>query len=302
MASPLMPVASDAVPKRRAKRLGTVIIAVPLALALAIAGYVILHRAKPYLIGPGCQARVGGQSVALDPEQAAVAGTIAGVGYRRGVPLGAVTVAYATAMQESHLHNDDFGDLDSVGVFQQRPSEGWGTAQQLKDPVYASGKFFDALLQVPGYQRMPVYAAAQEVQHSADGAAYEQYQQFAGLLSQAFTGQTAHSVWCWYVPSAKIVPNLPQAQQELTRTFGHVTVGHGQRDPGGQVAQTVSVHAVSPARGWAMAAWAVAHAQAYGIRAIRYAGYEWQASAGSNGWRPIANGTAAAPAGQVELS
>ena len=295
-----MAVASYAVPRRRRRRLGTVLIAVPVAIAVAVAGYVFMHRAKPYLIGPGCLARVSGQSVSLDPEQAAIAGTIAGVAYRRRVPGEAATVAYATAMQESHLHNDPYGDRDSVGVFQQRPSEGWGTAQQLQDPVYATTKFFDALVQVRGYQRMPVYTAAQEVQHSADGSAYQQYQQFAALLSQAFTGRAAGGVWCWYTPAPKVTPNLPVAEQELTRTFGALHVSHPQSDPGGQVMRGLSVRAASTEAGWSMAAWSVAHAQEYGLRTVRYAGYQWQAASGTSGWQRVSG--AAGPADRLDLS
>jgi hypothetical protein len=67
------------------------------------------------------------------------------------MPPRAVVVAYAAALQESHLHNLSYGDRDSVGVFQQRPSEGWGPARKLKDPVYASTRFFQALTSVPKY-------------------------------------------------------------------------------------------------------------------------------------------------------
>jgi hypothetical protein len=289
------------VPRRRAKRLRTAIIAVPVALALAVAGYVVLHRAKPYLIGPGCEARVSGQSVSLDPEQAAIAGTIAGVAHRLRVPDGAVTVAYATAMQESHLHNVGYGDRDSVGVFQQRPSEGWGSAQQLNDPVYATTRFFGALVQVPGYLQMPVHTAAQEVQHSADGTAYQQYEQFAAVMERAFTGQSSRAVWCWYTPAPKVTANLPAAEQELTRTFGRLTVSRRQSDPGGQVVQMVSVRVRDLAAGWSMAAWSVAHAEAYGIRTVQYAGYQWQAANGTSGWQPAANAPAAS-ADRVDLS
>lgn len=273
-----------------------------MAVALAVAGYVILHRTTPYLIGPGCQARVAGQSVALDPEQAAMAGTIAGVGYRKHMPEGAVTVAYATAMQESHLRNVDFGDRDSVGVFQQRPSQGWGTAKQLEDPVYAAAKFFDALVQVPGYLDIPVHTAAQEVQHSADGAAYQQYERFATLAARAFTGQAPRAMWCWYTPSPKVNANVPVAERELTRTFGRLDVSTVHSDPGGQVAQAASVRVTKPSAGWSVAAWSVAHAEDYGIRTVRFAGYQWQAASGSKGWQRVGGGTAAAPADRVELS
>ncbi len=97
-----------------------------LVIALAAAGYLLLRQNKPLLIGSGCQAGRGAASVALDPEQAAIAATIAGVAHQRSMPRRAVMVAYAAALQESKLHNLSYGDRDSVGVFQQRPSEGWG--------------------------------------------------------------------------------------------------------------------------------------------------------------------------------
>ena len=68
-----------------------------------------------------------------------------------------------------------YGDLDSVGVFQQRPSQGWGSTAQLEDPEYASTAFLSALVKVPGYQNLPIDEAAQDVQHSADGSAYSQW-------------------------------------------------------------------------------------------------------------------------------
>ena len=78
-------------------------------------------------------------------------------------------------MQESKLENLDYGDRDSVGIFQQRPSMGWGTTAELEDPAYAAGAFFKALVKIPGYAKLPVDVAAQDVQESADGSAYEQY-------------------------------------------------------------------------------------------------------------------------------
>jgi hypothetical protein len=82
----------------------------------------------------------------------------------------------ATAIQESSLHNlgnqGPHNDHDSLGLFQQRPSQGWGTAEQLTNPVYAAGKFYDKLLSIPGWEQMPLTQAAQAVQHSAYPDAY----------------------------------------------------------------------------------------------------------------------------------
>ena len=125
------------------------------------------------------------------------------------MPSQAVTIAYATAMQESKLHNLDYGTSDSVGVFQQRPSQGWGPARKLENPVYAATKFFRALKAVQGYQTMPVYQAAQAVQHSADGSAYMQYQRMATEMAGAFTGQRKHAVYCWLTQTARATPTWP---------------------------------------------------------------------------------------------
>jgi hypothetical protein len=273
------------------------------ALLLGIGGFVVLQRAKPFLIGDGCQASVAGEVVQLDSEQAAIAATIAGVGYRRGLPTAAVTVAYATALQESHMHNVDYGDRDSVGIFQQRPSAGWGTPSQLMDPVYATTKFFEALVKVPGYVSMPIYRAAQAVQHSADGTAYGQYEQVAGMLSTAFTGSASRAVSCWYTPYSEHQARFAPALSQLSRTFGPLSGQSDTLDPAGEpaAAQTatraMSVPVARPRTGWAVATWSVAHAKTYGIKRVRYAGYEWTASDGEHGWK-LAQG---APATAVEL-
>ena len=157
-------------------------------------------------------------AIPLAVSQAGIAATIAGVAARHGLGKQAVTIAYATALQESKLQNLDYGDLDSVGVFQQRPSQGWGTTAELEDPVYATTKFFAALVKVRGYATMPVNQAAQDVQHSADGYAYEQWAGTAQLLASYFTGARTAGVSCWYSPSGKA--DLTGALKQLTSTFG----------------------------------------------------------------------------------
>ncbi len=102
-----------------------------------------------------------GSAVTITPEQAANAATIAEVAWDRGLPDRAVVIALATAMQESGLRNIDYGDRDSLGLFQQRPSMGWGTEAQVQDPEYAAGKFLDRLVQVPGWQTARLTDAAQ---------------------------------------------------------------------------------------------------------------------------------------------
>ena len=180
-------------------------------------------------------------------QQAQIAATIAGVAYHRGMASRAVTVAYATAMQETHLHDPSYGDRDSVGVFQQRPSEGWGPASKLINPVYASTRFFQALAQVHAYQKMPVYKAAQAVQHSADGYAYQQYQALASRLTPAFTGAAPRGVWCWPAADA-----LWEVRGVADRLLGGPGMRRGRRHPSdlrvGDAVDFFRVEAILPER------------------------------------------------------
>ena len=258
---------------------------------LAVGGYFAYsayQHVTPFLTGPGCQAGSGTSAVSLDPQQASIAATIAGVAVSEQLPARAVTIAYATAMQESHLRNLHYGDLHSVGVFQQRPSEGWGTASQLEDPVYATARFFGALTRVRGYLQMPVDQAAQAVQRSADGSAYSQYDLMAASLTSAFTGQWPHAVWCWPGPGPQPQRNLSAAGTALAAAFGAPSAGRpvtGLSPVRSAKSMGLDVR-VQPADAWAVASWLVTHAEAYGISDVRYGGYQWTAPAATKGWRP----------------
>lgn len=269
--------------------------------------YSAYQHVSTILISPGCQVGSGTHAVALDTQQASIAATIAGVAADEKLPARAVTVAYATAMQESKLHNLDYGDRDSVGVFQQRPSEGWGTAAELQDPVYATGAFFRALVKVPDWSTIPVDQAAQAVQHSADGSAYSQYNLMANAMTSAFTGQWARSVYCWPGPGPAPARNLAGAETALGHSFGSPAADHAVTaiaTSGPAKSPAVAVR-VQPRHAWAVASWLVTHAQEYGVSEVRYDGYQWTASDGSRGWRPAtgsANATSAdAASGSILL-
>ncbi|WP_422769300.1 hypothetical protein ACN28C_21295 [Plantactinospora sp. WMMC1484] len=120
--------------------------------------------------------------------------TIVQVGVRMEIPRRGLVVAIATAMQESNLYNLASGvlpesldqpnqgvgyDHDSVGLFQQRPSSGWGSVADLMRPAYAAEQFYSALLEIAGWQEMSVTVAAQSVQISAFPDAYAQHEQRA---------------------------------------------------------------------------------------------------------------------------
>jgi hypothetical protein len=119
----------------------------------------------------------------LDAEQLANVRIIVDVGASMGVDARGRTIAIATALQESTLHNLNYGDRDSLGLFQQRPSMGWGTAAQIMDPKYSSGKFYAALLKVPGWATLPLTEAAQAVQRSGFPLAYAKWEPLAAKLA-----------------------------------------------------------------------------------------------------------------------
>ena len=126
-----------------------------------------------------------------DGEQVGHAAAIVTVGVRLGVPQRGWIIAVATAIQESTLRNLTGGPDDSIGLFQQRPSQGWGTPAQLADPAYAATRFYEALLRVPDWQAMALTDAAQAVQKSAFPDAYATWEPEATMLVSALTGTVA---------------------------------------------------------------------------------------------------------------
>jgi hypothetical protein len=247
-----------------------------IVIVLCGALYLALRPSPPPRV-TACAAGPGGQALQLTPGQAGIAAIIAGVATRRELPARAVAIAYATALQESKLTNLHYGDLDSVGVFQQRPSEGWGSARQIENPVYATERFFDALVRVPAYLSLPIDVAAQDVQRSADGSAYEQYAGVGSALAAAFTGADPHAVWCTY-SSPPGQASLAAAGRAMTAAFGLTA-----RQDGLAKAMTVSVG--PDAQGWAVTAWLVSHAEEYGINSVSYQGYQWLGFSGPGRWQ-----------------
>ena len=130
---------------------------------------------------------VEGAVTPLNDVRRSNASVIVNVGRDLGVPDYGIVIALATAMQESSLRNIDWGDRDSLGLFQQRPSTGWGTAEQIMDPVFASKAFYGGpsnpnpgrtrgLLDYSGWQSMDLTDAAQKVQRSAYPEAYAKWE------------------------------------------------------------------------------------------------------------------------------
>ncbi|MEU7040351.1 hypothetical protein AB0A77_04735 [Streptomyces varsoviensis] len=279
-------------------------IAAACAVLLALIGYLIAHFMTAGPEAPRCTATAGGKEFSLDPEQAVNAATIEAVGSARRMPERAVTIALATAMQESGLRNIKHGDRDSVGLFQQRPSQGWGTAREIIDPVYSAGKFYDHLVEVAGYERLPVTVAAQRVQHSAFPDAYEKHAADAGLLASALTGRPAASFTCTISPSDGEPGSAAAVRTELRTDFG-MALRPVEGSGSGPDAHTVTVPVKGSGgfdgprrRGWELARWAVAHAESLRVRSVSFDGRRWTSEHSGDGWRKSAD----APATDVRIT
>lgn len=223
-----------------------------------------------------CQVDAG-KVVRLDPEQMANAATIAAVGIRRNVPAKAVVIALATALQESKLRNlphlGERNDHDSIGLFQQRPSQGWGKSDRITDPRYAAGRFYSALLKVDGWQSMRVTDAAQRVQRSAYPDHYQKWADEAEALAAAFTGEIARSVSC----SGALPPERTGADAlaELIR------LDFGSKANSAVVqAGSLRLTARDAKAGWQFAHWLVAQAEANGVTRVTFSDQQWSAESG----------------------
>jgi hypothetical protein len=233
---------------------------VVLVLLSALAVGVLVLRGDLFA-SPGCAAATDG-SADLTVEQAGNAATIAGVGLAKGMPNHAVTVALATAMQESGLRNLPGGDRDSAGLFQQRPSQGWGTYAQVTDPAYAATAFYDKLRSEPDWTTLSVTQAAQLVQRSAHPEAYAKWEPQARAMARGLTGETPASFTCSHL--ALTVPGADVATL-AARELGTARLSGPQ----------------PAARGWAFASWLVAHAAELGLDSVTYDGRTWTAKSGT---------------------
>jgi len=282
------------------------------ALALVIAVGVMTYRdIGPLFDSEGCRAEIGDVVVELSTEQAENATIIAAVGVRRGLPARAVSIALATAYQESKIENVEHGDRDSLGLFQQRPSMGWGTEKQVKDPYYATNKFYDELVKIDGYEGIRITEAAQQVQRSGFPEAYEDHAADARALASALTGYSPARFTCVVkhpggdvaaedLAKNGLTPRANDVRRDLARSFGDLALGGFA--PGGVStghsegsahyegrAIDVFVRPINEANnrmGWALAHYLVAHADSLLVDTIIFDNRIWTAGSRSeDGWR-----------------
>lgn len=224
-----------------------------------------------------CTALNDGVRHPLSHEQADTAALLAASVLHRGMPARAATITIATAMQESSLRNIEHGDRDSLGLFQQRPSQGWGTTEEIMDPVYSTHTFLDALAEVDGYESMEITVAAQTVQRSAFPDAYAQHEPMSRAWASALTGHSPRAVTCVVhdVPSGDLDAVLARVERDLGDLSATVRDGDAvvvELDAsllagrGGQGAARLA---------WAVAQWGVAVAPTLGIAEVTIAGERW---------------------------
>jgi hypothetical protein len=180
---------------RANRRLARTLLVSSLVLVLLVGGAAYLWDRYGHML-PTCTASIGDETYRITPEQADNARTIAEVARVEALPNHAVTVALAAALQESKLRNISHGDRDSVGLFQQRPSQGWGTTEQLTTPQFAATAFYRALAKVDGWETMSVTDAAQEVQISAAPGAYAKWEPEARVLARILTHEVPDTIHC----------------------------------------------------------------------------------------------------------
>lgn len=275
---------------------------------VAVVAFVVL-RAADHLIGPSgdCSATVADHEVEISGEQAENATLIAAIAIERGLPARAVSIALATAFQESKLQNIDYGDRDSLGLFQQRPSQGWGTEEQILDPVYATNAFYDALVQIDGYESMEITEAAQRVQRSAYPDAYAEHEADARALASALTGYSPAAFSCDLdggAPSADeelldsgLTSRAEAVREDLVERYGDLELGgfapggvedghmEGSAHYEGRAIDVFfrPVNEANNARGWSVAHYLVGNAARLEIRTVIYDDRLW--TAGRDGWR-----------------
>ncbi|MEA5154766.1 hypothetical protein [Raineyella sp.] len=248
---------------------------VALLAAVALVGGIVWLRSNEYIqptpFEPRCRFDAAGNSTVLDLEQAHYAGIIVGRAVAKGLPPRAGSIAMATAYQESGIRNLDYGDRDSVGLFQQRPSQGWGTQAQILDPYYATDAFYAALVKVNGWETADITTVAQAVQKSGHPEAYRKHEQNARVIASVLSGQTTAGVTCGFsTPSAADPTGLATSMRKALGVTAKVS----------QDGSTLTATAGSADLAWAIGAHAVVNASSTGVSSVQVGDQEWRWAAG----------------------
>jgi hypothetical protein len=290
---------------RRRRRPTAAVIVIGLTALAAIGAWVWWNGSVGSLpVREHCTATAGGKTTELDPEQAGNAALITAIANDRGLPARAASIGIATAIQESKLRNISYGDRDSMGLFQQRPSQGWGTREQIADPVYATNAFYDVLAKVDGFENMPITKVAQKVQRSAFPAAYADHEPEARIMASGLSGYSPGGFSCVLRPAATTAEQagtdgLTARAKAVRRAAARET---GRRDRaaagrGGRALWFTVPASAGDRNAWGLASWAVARAGALNVVEVQVAGKAWTRVDSPKGW--TTPDTPAATANQV---
>lgn len=249
-----------------------------IGLAVAATLVAIAVRDRTPLRSEFCVAEVGDTRAQVDLEQARWTSLMAAIGQRRGLSPRATTIAIATAYQESKIHNIDYGDRDSVGLFQQRPSQGWGTVEQIMDPAYSIDKFYEELEKVGDYENLEITDAAQQVQRSAYPEAYADHESYGRALASALRGYSPGQFTCRINPGD--AGSATVAADDVKAAFALDTLVEGDDVQVPLVGEALDVNA----RGWAVAHYFVANAARLGLNEVRFDRLVWNAERSDEGW------------------
>ena len=277
---------------------------------VAAVGYGVLTSGTDLLdISDECTAEVDGHRVELSQEQAENASLITAISVRRGLPARAASIALATAYQESDLFNLEHGDRDSVGLFQQRPSQGWGSVEEILDPVYSTNAFYDALLEIDDYESMEITEAAQAVQRSGFPDAYADHEADARAIASALTGHSPGGFSCEIsddvdasdpaLTESGLTERGEAVRQEALGVFGDLQLGGFAPGGVGDGHMSGSTHydgravdifvrpinGANNVRGWAMAQYFVAQAERLDVQTVIFDDRIWTARRSDQGWR-----------------
>lgn len=225
-----------------------------------------------------CSVVLSSERESIAPDQTKNSAIIAAAGLRRDLGEHEVKIALATARQESKLRNIDYGDAagpDSRGLFQQRPSMGWGTEEQILDPWYAADRFYQELETIPDYADLPLTEAAQAVQRSAFPDAYAKHEEFAALFSQALTSGQPGTMNCVLRP-------VTEDENVSVEALSNELTDFGFGLPSKTSATVLEYTPTDEESGWRQATWALALAKDAGIVKLRYNGLVWERD--KRGW------------------
>lgn len=217
-----------------------------------------------------CVATANDRTVVIDLEQAHFASIVVGISVQRGLPARAASIAMATVYQESGIRNLNYGDRDSLGLFQQRPSQGWGTKKQVSDPYYSTGKFYDALVKVKNWRTGDINDVAQKVQISGFPEAYRDHVEDGRVLASVFTGNSPGGFSCLDRTDAS--GDSDGLMTTMSKTFGDI-------DSTITTAEESTVLRVQSSLGqkaWAYAHFAVANASYFGVTTVKIGDQVWQ--------------------------